>query len=139
MKDKWNRLETFHKSFILSLILSMIVIGICTITLIIDTSYLYGALLGAILLVFSYLVIWILWYKIPNIQTTMAKSTSLLSPMIRIIIYITFYLIVLFAINDLNVFQPINTFTLLIVYTITPIGYVSTGIVDHLFREKEEV
>ncbi len=139
MKDKWNRLETFHKSFILSLILSMIAIGLCLIALIWSPSYVYGALLGAILLVFSYLVIWILWYKIPGIETTMAKSTSLLSPMIRIIIYITFYLIVLFLINDLNAFQPINTFTLLIVYTITPIGYLSTGIVDHIFKEEEEV
>ncbi len=135
MKEKWIKLETFHKAFIVSMVYSIVAILICLALIPISTSYLYGALLGTSLLLISHLLVWVFWYKIPKIKTSMAKATPLLAPTIRIVIYITVFLIVILLINDSStgltmVSTPINTLVLLIVYTITPISYGTVILMD---------
>ncbi len=144
MKIKWNNLDIFHKSFIASIIYSLLAIGICSILLVVNNSFLYGAIIGSLLLLFSQLVIWVLWYKIPIIQTGMVKLTPLLSPLLRIIIYLTMFLLILFLVNDSydgveQFLYPINTIVLLIVYTITPLSYGTVIVLDIFLNRKQEV
>ncbi len=135
MKEKWIQLETFYKAFIVSMVYSIVAILICLALIPVSTSYLYGALLGTSLLMISHLIIWGFWYKIPKIKTTMVKATPIVAPVIRIVIYITVFLLVILLINDSStglsmVSTPINTFVLLIVYTITPISYGTVILID---------
>ncbi len=141
MKEKWSKLETFHKSFITSMVLCTIMVMICAILILIDTSYIYGALLGSILLIVSHLIIWGLWYGIPSIKKWMAKSTPWLAPFIRILIYITALLLVIYFVNNnsngMDIFlYPINTIVLLITYTITPFSYVAVIVIDIILNKK---
>ncbi len=141
MKEKWIQLETFHKSFIVSMVYAIVAIIICGGLTVINNSFLYGALLGTILLLISYTLIWVLVYKIPSIKQWMAKSIPWLSPLIRIVIYITVLLLVIFLVNDRStgltmVSTPINTLVLLIVYTITPISYGTALVIDIILEKK---
>lgn len=141
MKEKWVQSETFHKAFIVSIVYSIVAILICLSLISLSTSYLYGALLGSSLLILSHLLVWVFWYKIPKIKTSMAKATAWLSPLIRIVIYITVLLIVILLINDNStswtmVSTPINTLVLLIVYTITPISYGTVILIDMKLEKK---
>ena len=88
MKKKWNELEIFHKSIIFSGIYSFILIIISLILLLDDTSWIYGTLIGTGLLFISYLIIWILWFKISKIKIIMSKGTSVLIPLIRIVLFL---------------------------------------------------
>ncbi len=143
MKDKWLKSETFIKSIWVSLIFSGLMLLIGSILLIIDTSYIYGALIGIGILYLSYFIIWVLWYKIPKIKTTMAKATPLLAPLIRIVIFITTLLLIAFLLGSgegVNKFtQPVNTIMMLITYTLTLFSYGTVFIIDSILGEKEEL
>ncbi len=118
----------------------MLTIG--SILLIVDTSYLYGVLVGTGILYLSYLLIWIFWYKIPKIQNTMAKATSVLAPMLRIVIYLTTMLLIVFLCSTeegLDRFvQPINTIMMLITYTLTLLSYGTVIAIDKIIENKNK-
>ncbi len=142
MKENWRQLEAFHKGFIVSIVLSIVSIIICGALCVFNTSYLYGALLGSSILLLSHLIIWVLWYRIPSIKSSMAAITGYVAPLIRIVIYITVFLLVIFLVNDnttglLMVTSPINTFVLLIVYTITPLSYGIVIVIDIILDKRE--
>ncbi len=141
MKQKWLQLEIFPKSIIVSTIFSLLMIITGSILLIVDTSYLYGVLVGIIILYISYLLIWLLWYSIPSIKTRMAKLTPVLAPLIRIVIFITAFLLVSLVINEgegLEKFLgPINTIMILITYTLTLFSYGLVLIIDHSLSKND--
>ena len=145
MKEKWDNLEIFHQSVIISSIYSLIAIIISSILILVNSSFIYGTLIGVGLLFLSYLLIWFLWYKIPKIQTVMAKCTAWLSPLIRILLFLSIYLTIIFTINGemdgLDKFlEPVNTFSLLATYTIPMFSYFTIGFVDmFLNRQKKKV
>ncbi len=141
MKSIWETLETFHKSVIISILYCIVSIVICSLLISINTSFLYGALLGTTLLLTSHFVIWVIWYKIPSIQHVMVKTISWLAPLIRIIIYLSIWLLVVLLVNDDTsaltlMTMPINTFVLLIVYTITPFSYGTVIVIDILLEKR---
>ncbi len=142
MKEKWLQLEIFPKSILVSLIFTLVMLAIGSILLIVDTSYLYGVIAGTIILYLSYFIIWILWYKIPGIKSVMAKATGLLSPTIRIVIYITALLLIAFLIGEgegLDKFvQPINTIMMLITYTLTLASYGVVIWIDKIIENKQK-
>ncbi len=142
MKQKWIQLETFPKSILVSFIFTLIMILIGSILLIVDTSYLYGVLVGAVLLYISYFIIWVLWYAIPPIKTSMAKLTPLLAPMIRTAIFVIAFLLILFLVNDgeglEKVLSPINTLMSLITYTLTLFSYGVVILVDSILENKNK-
>ncbi len=142
MKEKWLEQEVFPKSIIISLIYSLVMIIIGLILVVINTSYLYGVLVGVLLLYISYLIIWVLWYKIKPIKTHMAKMTGVWSPVIRITVFIFTMLLIVFFINTgegLDSFiQPINIVMMLITYTfVTMLSLGTTHIIDSYLENKK--
>ncbi len=142
MKDKWLQQEVLQKSIIVSTIYSLLMILIGAILIVVNTSYICGALIGVGLLYFSYLIIWILWYKIPSIKTYMAKMTAVLSPSIRIVVFLTTMFIIVFFINsgegtDLFLY-PINIIMMLLTYTlVTMLSFGTIVIIDSILESKE--
>ncbi len=143
MKNKWLETETFPKSILISLIYSLIMIIISSILLLVNTSFIYGTLIGIGILYLSYLIIWTLWYKIPKIKTTMAKATPLLAPMIRIVIFITTLLLIAFFVGEgegIDKFtNPINAIMMLITYTLTLFSYGTVIIIDSILEKKNKL
>ena len=135
-----------------SILYSIISLIISLILLVLDTSWLYGTLIGLIILWFSYLVIWILWYKIPKIKSTMAKIVPIGILLIRVVIFISSLLLISLLINPWlipglehqdKLLKPINTLSLLWTYSIPTVSYMTVGIIDvvqsmKLQRSKKE-
>ncbi len=142
MKEKWLNLEIFPKSILVSLIFTLLMLSIGSILLVVDTSYLYGVLVGTGILYLSYFIIWILWYKIPAIKSAMSKTTAILSPTIRIVVYIISLLLIVFFIGEgqgLDRFvQPINTIMMLITYTLTLFSYGTVIVIDKILENKQK-
>ncbi len=142
MKEKWLNLEIFPKSILVSLIFTSLMLSIGSILLVVDTSYLYGVLVGTGILYLSYFIIWILWYKIPKIKSAMSKTTAILSPTIRIVVYIISLLLIVFFVGEgegLDRFvQPINTIMMLITYTLTLFSYGTVIVIDKILENKQK-
>lgn len=141
MKNKWLQLEVFHKSILTSLILAILFVLISSILVLINTSYLYGALVGLGILYLSYLVIWILWYKIPKIKLFMAQWTPVFAPLIRIVIFTLTFLLISLIINNgsgIEIFlNPINTIMMLITYTSTLLSYLIVIVIDSNLEKRK--
>lgn len=141
MRDKWINSETFPKNILTSLIYSVIFIIIGAFLLFIDTSFLYGVILGVIIQYLSYLIIWVLWYCIPNIKTAMAKATPFLAPIIRILIFLTTFLLIVFLVNTgegtEKFLQPINLLMTLITYTFTIVSYGTVLVIDSILKKQK--
>ena len=139
MYKKWSQQESFFKSVPFSIFYSIIALGISLILLLIDSSWLYGTLIGLVILWISYLLIWILWYKIPKIKSFMAKIVPIGTLSIRIIIFVSSFLIISLVINPWLVpglkhqdklLKPINTLSLLWTYSIPTLSYLTAGTID---------
>lgn len=139
MFKKWFFKETFFKSIPFSIIYSIISLVISLILLVVDNSWLYGTLIGLAIMWLSYLLIWILWYKIPKIKSTMSKIIPIGVITLRIIIFISSLLIISLLINPLlipglkhqdKLLKPINTLSLLWTYSIPTLSYLTVGTID---------
>lgn len=145
MKDKWLKLDVFYKSLFFSIIYSSLIFVISLILLIINPYFLYGTIVGVLLLFLSYFIIWILWYKIKSIETFMIKTTPILVPLLRIILFLIVYLILIFVVNDKSksenwnfLLLPVNTFMFLFVYTLPVLSYFTTGLIDLIITNKNK-
>ncbi len=142
MKDKWLQTETFPKSILVSLIYTLLLIIVGLILLVVNTSYIYGVLVGSGILYVSYLLIWLIWYKIPKIKLKMVKATAWLAPIIRIVIFLTTFLLIVFLVNEgtgVDVFvQPINTLMMLVTYTFTIFSYGTVIVIDSILENKNK-
>ncbi len=142
MKDKWLQQEVLPKSIIVSIIYSVLMIVIGAILIVVNTSYIYGALVGVGLIYISYLIIWVLWYKINSIKTYMAKMTAVLSPAIRILVFITSMILILVFVNYGNgtdkFLEPINIIMMLITYTFTTmLSFGTVVIIDAVLENRK--
>ncbi|BDU67387.1 MAG: hypothetical protein TYPL_0400 [Candidatus Tyloplasma litorale] len=142
MLDKWMQLEFFYKSIFISIFYSLIAIIISLSLLVVNESYIYGAIIGICMMYFSYFVIWILWYKINSIKTFMAKSTPLLVPFIRILLFLVVFLIIIFVINENDTYLseflvPINTLFMMFIYTIPMFAYLTIGFIEIILKKKK--
>ncbi len=142
MKDKWLQTETFPKSILVSLIYTLLLIIVGLILLVVNTSYIYGVLVGSGILYTSYILIWLIWYKIPKIKLKMVKATAWLAPIIRIAIFLTTFLLIVFLVNEgtgLDIFiNPINTIMMLVTYTFTIFSYGTVIVIDSILEKKNK-
>ena len=138
MYEKWVELEIFNKNLIVSFFYSILGLIISLILLSINTSYLYGTLLGLFILWLSNGIIWLLWFKIKKIKTFMTKIIPVGILFIRLVIFAAMFLLVILVINPmydhghtLNIMlNPINNFALLIAYSIPFVSYFTIYIID---------
>jgi len=144
MYEKWLKLEIFNKNLIISFFYSILGLIISLILLIINTSYLYGTLLGLFILWLSNGIILLLWFKIPKIKTFMAKIIPVGILFVRLSIFTAMFLLVILVINPIYVerhtskimLSPINNFALLIVYSIPFVSYFTIYFIE-IFTSKK--
>lgn len=139
MFKKWSLQESFFKSIPFTIMYSFIALGISLILLVVNTSWLYGTLVGIVILWFSYFVIWVLWYKIPKIKSQMVRILPIGIILLRIIIFISSLLIISLVINPWlipglkhkdKLLEPINTISLLLTYSLPILSYLTIGTID---------
>lgn len=140
MKKNWNNLEIFHQSIVVSIIYSIMTILISLILLLVDTSWIYGSLIGIALLFLSYFIIWVIWYKIPKFEKLLTILLPIFVPLIRIILFVPVLICIILLINigegiD-KVLYPVNVFSFLITYSISMISYFTIGFAE-MFKKKE--
>lgn len=146
MAKKWTKLEVFYKGLILSTVYTVILVLISLILLVKDTSYIYGSIIGITALWISYLFIWILFFGVDKIKLSMVKALPYLVPIIRLVIFLIFYLVPLLVVNANfwkypqgmdQILYPINTFMILIGYSIHVISYFTAVLIDIIIESKE--
>lgn len=143
--EKWLNKEIFYRNIFVSIVYSIIMIIISLILLLVDTSIIYGSLIGVTMLWVTNLLIWLLWFKIPKIKSFMNKITPIGVWIIRMLIFITMFLIIILYINpslsDFSglklVMEPINLFALMVTYSINTFSYLTIIIIDVFISIKE--
>lgn len=140
MLAKYKTLNMFNKSMVFTIIYSLIALIIGLVLLTVDTSWLYGILMGLILLIFTQL----LAFGMYKIKTNNGKVNAVLMPnmvlIMRVITFFSMFLITMFAINapvsmETIVLKPINTIAMLLTYVIPGYAYVTVGMIS-LFGKK---
>jgi len=145
MYKKWLKLEIFYKNLTISVFYSIILISIALILLILNTSYIYGTLIGLGSLWIVNGIIWLLWFKFKKVKGFMAAITPIALLFIRLAIFTGQFLLIILVINhahnkadNLNImFSPVNAFADLLAYSIPLISYLTVGNI-HLFGSIKE-
>ncbi len=137
----WSKLDTFYKGLFISTFYSFIFIIIGLILLIVDSSWIYGTLLGVITLYFSMMISWIIYFHINN-KNKFGIAMSLLNWLLRLILFTIVFILFILVINptlsnesiSLNsTLRPVNLIMLLLVYSLVPaLSYYTVPIVDSI-------
>lgn len=133
MFKKYKTLNMFNKSMIFTIIYSLIALIIGLVLLCLDTSWLYGILMG-IILVFTTTLINYFIYKIPCKGAMNAVGLPTITLVLRVVIFLTMFCITIFVINPSildgygtfdqeMLFHPINAVIMLFIYMIPVYAY----------------
>ncbi len=137
MREKWLNFSFFQKNIFISIFYSLLLVFISLILLINNTSWIYGTSIGIFALFLSYLFIGIILKKMP-----FSKILFWTILMVRIILFLLFYLLIIFLINNkydnLDRFlYPVNTFFFLLVYSISFYSYITIWLIDLILERKK--
>lgn len=132
MFEKYKTLNMFNKGMVFTIMYSIIALILGLVLLCLDTSWIYGVLIGILLIIVTSIISFFL-YKIPCKGAMNAVGIPIISLIIRIIVFITIYCIVVFTQNEL--FQPINSLMMLFTYMIPMYAYFTVAFIG-LFGKK---
>ncbi len=140
MLAKYKMLSMFNKSIVFIVIYSFIAIIIGLILLLVDTSWIYGILVGLLLLIFTQLIA----FGMYRIKTKNGKVNAVLIPnmvlLMRVVIFFAMFLVIMFAVNapvskETMALKPINTIAMLLTYGIPGYAYITVCMIS-LFGKK---